>query len=412
MARISFATFFVVALATGLPIVSAQSGSIVSNPIVSSLGSPGGGVRDCSKPTRLAPVEKVGTARVARLPLIDWAASKESDCAAAPIVKLPPVAEKKCGVVGDSAPYDASDDGCLSDPKPVAIDWQRDAALASVIAQADALSARALGLAERGALYSARAEFFQSLQTIAKAVDAHCGTTEHSQSLAGAIQALKETRDFAAGSRTSAAEVELQAAVMRHSTPVLKGKSLKGMPAVAAMQSYCAYAEDRFAFACAGSPAASRAFCGLGKTYTAIAERTPDADQLNGPQAIVFHKTALAIDPKNYQSANELGVLLARFGQLGEARAALLQSVAVCPTMESWHNLATVHERLGELELAIRARNESQLARQAALPPGNSAGPVPEVHWVDPVAFAQTAECVPMVQPHRTAANANSAVRR
>jgi hypothetical protein len=82
-------------------------------------------------------------------------------------------------------------------------------------------------------------------------------------------------------------------------------------------------------------------------------------------------------------------VLLARYDQLHEARAALLQSVSVQPTAEAWHNLAVVHTRLGEADLAQRARYEHELVlRQANSPRASAVGDA--LQWVSPQSFAAT----------------------
>jgi hypothetical protein len=106
---------------------------------------------------------------------------------------------------------------------------------------------------------------------------------------------------------------------------------------------------------------------------------------------MVYHQAAMLVDPQNHLAANELGVLLARYEQWQEAKRVFLHSVAANPLPQTWHNLAVVHERLGEPSLAAQARFElNQVARQnpqAALP---SRGP--EVRWLSPAEFAATGE--------------------
>ena len=124
-------------------------------------------------------------------------------------------------------------------------------------------------------------------------------------------------------------------------------------------------------------------------------------EKLNGPQAMVFHQIATSIDPANYRAANELGVLLARFGQLPEARAVLQQSVATHPLPEAWHNLMVVHQRLGEHDLAQCARNELALAQRpsGAGSPNVGVSAQPVVQWVDPPTFAQSPGYDPQSTP-------------
>jgi uncharacterized protein HemY len=100
----------------------------------------------------------------------------------------------------------------------------------------------------------------------------------------------------------------------------------------------------------------------------------------------VFYQAALAVDPGNFLAANELGVLLARYGQWQDARRALLASLSIQPHAEGWHNLAIVHRRLGEIELARLAENERQLLVGKPGPRKPAGGP--EIQWHEPQQFA------------------------
>src|SRR5947209_6576071 len=112
----------------------------------------------------------------------------------------------------------------------------------------------------------------------------------------------------------------------------------------------------------------------------------PDPLGLHAPQSIVFHQAALAADGGNWLAANELGVLYARYGQLAEARQLLVHSITVHPHVEGWHNLAVVHHRLGETDLAQRAESQRQLLAQQSAKSADGAGDT--VRWVDPKTFA------------------------
>jgi tetratricopeptide (TPR) repeat protein len=275
--------------------------------------------------------------------------------------------------------------------------WQRDASLAAVAAQAAELVESSFRLADRGALYSARAELLAALQAVCKSLDARAGTACYTRELGQGLQALREADDFAGRGSPSDGHVNVAAAVATHRTPVLKNRTTEGMPAVVAMQEYYVYAVERLERACGDCPAASRVCYGLGKVHTALHEQPQAASRLSGPRSMFFHRVALRVDANNHLAANELGVLLARFGQLEEARQTLIQSLSVRPMPEAWHNLAVVHERLGEYAMAQLARNEFQIANAASLsPPGPRGGPAPPmIQWVDPGTFAQTTGAEP-----------------
>ena len=75
---------------------------------------------------------------------------------------------------------------------------------------------------------------------------------------------------------------------------------------------------------------------------------TVRAEKLDEGKAVVFYQSALIVDPQNFMAANELGVLLTRFGRWNDARNALEHAVAASGTPTSWRNLAVVCDRMGD----------------------------------------------------------------
>ncbi len=256
-------------------------------------------------------------------------------------------------------------------------------------AVADEVIHHALSLASRHATYSARAEFLAALRIIAEALDLTSGTTQHTNSLDAALVALREADDFAAAPADVSVDVRL--IVRAHKTPVLKDEELTARSPLAARQHYYTFAQNKLAEAFSNDPIASRALYGLGKLYTERTRRVGDARMISAPKAVVFHRAAMIVHPQNHLAANELAVLLAQFGDLKTAKEVLLHALKVTPTPEAWHNLAVVHQRLGQHDLARRAQYEQQLlvSRTADnLAPAADAADGP-VRWVDPETFAQ-----------------------
>jgi hypothetical protein len=64
----------------------------------------------------------------------------------------------------------------------------------------------------------------------------------------------------------------------------------------------------------------------------------------------------------------------------------LLHSVQVHPHVEGWQNLAVVHSRLGETDLAQQAQREGQLLASRTAPTPAASNEM--VRWVDPQTFA------------------------
>jgi len=258
------------------------------------------------------------------------------------------------------------------------------AALAPVSQQAELRVEEAFRYARRGALYAARAELIQALRMIAQAVDTLEQGNRRSQSLAAGFQAMKEAEDFFVSSDTLEHDLDVAGIVLAHRTPVLKGQSLDGVSSLAALQQYYAFAQQQFSIAAAGTPAGSRALYGLGKVHMTLARDSGDDRSHQTPKAMAFFQAAMQADQRNYLAANELGVLLAQFGQLAEAKRVLVHSVSMQSHAEGWQNLAVVHSRMGEHELARKATYERELL--IARSPGAVRSDRP-VTWVGPQEF-------------------------
>ncbi|HUG69580.1 MAG TPA: hypothetical protein VMM76_17645 [Pirellulaceae bacterium] len=260
--------------------------------------------------------------------------------------------------------------------------------LLAVSQRADAMIDRGFQLGEKGAYYSAQTEFKQALRTVAQAMDAHFGGSHYSEALAGGWLALEEAGDFSAQSQRGPV-VDVGLIVNSHQTTLLKDYELKGVSPVLATQHYFSFAQERLVEACGRAPVASRALHGLGKIHMVLGEKSSSAERLHGPKAMAFQQAALTTDPGNYLAANELGVLLARYGKLHEARSVLQHAVALYPLPETWQNLSVVHQRLGEASLAAQSVANWQLALQQS---GNRSSPEladnrSMVQWVSPQVF-------------------------
>lgn len=290
----------------------------------------------------------------------------------------PPVAAQPPPAADFAAQQTAPPNG----PPPVA---RRSDPLQAVVAQAQAISDRGLAMAQRGMLFAGREETIKALQLIAQALDVQQGGTAHAAALAAGLTALEEARDFAAASQRPGAVVDVAAVAQAHRTPLLEHEAPAGLSPVVAQQQYLGHAQAQLVIAAGGQPAASQVLYRLGRLQTALAAHDASPQTLHAPQAIVCHQAALAIDGHNYLAANELGVLLARYGQLERARDLLARSVAIRPQVESWHNLAVIHRRLGETDLARRADRERTLLAQQS---SGRVAPASLVQWVDTRTFS------------------------
>ncbi len=252
----------------------------------------------------------------------------------------------------------------------------------AVIERADQQVRHGFQLAERGALYLARAEFVAALKLIAQANDIQQSTRIYSKAASAGLLALKESSDFVR-QPMGIKDIDVAKMVSGHKTPVLKNSDVSELAPIIAAQRYYAYAQEQLAAAAAQEMAGSMALYGLGKVAIRAMDNKSQELEYTG-QAMTLFQAALIAEPNNFRAANELGVLWAENGQLRRARELFILSVSLSPQPATWHNLAIVHARLGEEALAERARVESRAMQ-------NPSSEITEqaVQWVEPATFAR-----------------------
>ncbi len=111
--------------------------------------------------------------------------------------------------------------------------------------------------------------------------------------------------------------------------------------------------------------------------------------RLGYPKAMALYETSVRIDPNNYRAANELGVLLIRYGQPRVAIPFLEQSVRVVPSIEGWHNLSVAQNAVGNDRLFHQAAMQRDALKQQEEASGSSFQPAGmKIRWVDSETFA------------------------
>jgi tetratricopeptide (TPR) repeat protein len=235
----------------------------------------------------------------------------------------------------------------------------------------------AYDLAQRGATYSANAEFRSVLGLCALEVDARNAGISRREALREGLIALEEADEFGGDQIDWRDSADVRRVAASHQTQVLSQNGQAPVDSIQAVQAYYAFAEERLAFACEGLPAASLAFYGLGRTFVVPGTQTANA----AGKAALLQRVALKVAPQNVLAGNELGVLLAQHGQLNDAEKQFRQCVATNATPETWRNLSVVYARQGKTEesRAALAAGESLAAnspRTAAKPSGPEADDV------------------------------------
>jgi tetratricopeptide (TPR) repeat protein len=262
----------------------------------------------------------------------------------------------------------------------------------AVLEQAEERLREGFKLAERGALFLARAEFVGVLELIAQANDLQRGTQFYTESLTAGLAALEESRDFVR-TRPVGKQLDIELIVSGHRTQILKQED-QAISTLVAARRYYTYAQEQLAGAAGGEARSSIALYGLGKAATITGDGAPAEKMEWTAQAMVLHQAALMADRGNFRAANELGVILARNGDWRHARNLLVHSVRLSPHPSTFRNLAVAHTRLGETQLAAAA---SQQAIALESTGRHSRGPA--VQWVDPVTFAGSAPPSNAVMP-------------
>lgn len=259
-----------------------------------------------------------------------------------------------------------------------------DAQLGVVAEQTRTLVVEGIGLAERGAFFSARSNFEKALRTVAQALDGESRRPVHADALDAGLKALDEADDFAGDSSAAGADVATIAG--RHRTPALTKEQAAAATPNEAMRAYYSFAAEALSRCAGSSEAAAEALFQLGKLQTFVADQQDLGSTAAIPRSTALYHAALAVSPRHARAGNELGFLLAKSGDYAHARAMLQRAVASEPLAEAWHNLAVVHERLGETDLATEARD--RFAAIAAAQGGTSIAlgstATPRVTWVAP----------------------------
>ena len=241
-------------------------------------------------------------------------------------------------------------------------------------------------LSRRGASFAAKQELYSALRVIAQANDASIGGNNFSTALGRGILLMKEAEDFVVKNPQSAVALDVAKVIDSHRSNLISATEAASMSPAQAMQRYYTVAQEQLDFAGGRNVVSAEAFFCLGKLQTALMKTQTVPGPLDTAKAIVFHQVALQSDNNHFRSANELGVLLAKTGQLERSTELFKQSLIANPTTQGWQNLAKAHNRLGEQRLAQLAHSEAVVASQVQVA-NSSAG----IQWMPAAQFVAQA---------------------
>jgi polysaccharide export outer membrane protein len=254
-------------------------------------------------------------------------------------------------------------------------------------------------LAAKGAIFSAQTKFDEALELISDTLDAEQHTHAHNSALKFGMIALREVDDFFRPG-SDLADPDPAEIAATHSTKILKGAKSRSVSRVEALQLYCSFATSQFAVAVDRVPEASHALCQLGRLQPYLIERERERCVLADPKARSFFQASLLVDPENFHAANELGVILARCGELETAKKTLLYSASLARRVEIFQNLAAVYKGLGD-ENAANGMISLAVQERSAHPDPSTAHPEATslVYWVDHKTFVTRAVASDPVPP-------------
>lgn len=297
--------------------------------------------------------------------------------------------------------------------RPLKDETELEASQATVADKAQAKRAVQLGfeLIQRRAHYSARARFIQALRIVARSMDDQTFTTNHTAALRNALAAYEEAVDFYPTSAKPDDDVNLHMILGGHNTPVLADIDSSRLTARQCVREYMAYAEQEFVTALGQDGFASQALYGLGRLEASRETASASAPQVRANRSLMLYQTAMLVDPRNYAAANELGVLLAKYGKFDTAVAALQHCVKHSPEPTAWKNLANLYRRMGrngDARMAEMEASNSRARRSGAPFVANQ----PRVEWVGSEAFVamnadanmQVARSARMIPPQQQVA--------
>ncbi len=295
------------------------------------------------------------------------------------------------------------DSGTLQSVVPVNDNLELDSPAIKVgISESDAQKAvhnieYGKSLSRRGAAFAARQEFYSALRILAQSHDKQIGGTRYTQALRNGIIAIKEAQDFIVTDTETQIGLDVASVIETHTTELISATSARSMTAIEAVQRYFAYASHQLS-RCGGQNAvAAEALYCLGKLHSVQANNGPNPSKLDVAKSMVYHQSAVVADPSNYRSLNELGVLYANSGRFQESKQMLKNSLRINQLPQAWKNLAVIHQRMGENDLAELANREYQMASTRA--------PISGIRWTPAGEFNANAPIV-----HRSASRNNSAI--
>lgn len=201
---------------------------------------------------------------------------------------------------------------------------------------------------ERRATHTAKMYANESLRAVVAMQDAGQGGTDHARGLNQAMDAIRESQDFAVRFGVID-QASLARLVTVHKTPVLKGRNLEQVSAIEATESYLNFARFNLVQAAGYAREASDALTILGRVERETA--SPDNSHALAV-AMTMQQAAVEIAPHSMLAHRELGITFSRQGLLELAAESLMHSLDIQPTRIGYERLLELSRRTGDVDTA------------------------------------------------------------
>ena len=246
--------------------------------------------------------------------------------------------------------------------------------------------------------HSAKRSTIEALHHIVAMLDAREGSNRHAKCLAVALDAIRESSEFA-GTDGAADHDALVRRVAVHKTAVLKHPSLEETSALQAVEAYLNVAHENLVAACESVVEASDALVLMGKIQRQMNEKS---DTYAAAVALTYYRAAVSVDPHNAVAHRELGKTLYGQGLLEQAARSLARSVELQPTREHYRLLMQVAQQTGDLDTVKEC--------ETAINDPRLASPLPIRH-LDAKSFAATYQPTANKSPAENSSNKAVSVR-
>lgn len=201
---------------------------------------------------------------------------------------------------------------------------------------------------KRGATHTARKHALAALQSVVAMTDAEFGGNTHSQQLASAFAAIRESEDFCGQFGVIDSRV-LQRMVAVHETLALKQRDLNVVTALEATEAYLDLAHNQLVSAVGEVPEGSRALVMLGQIEFQLAK---PSDTHATSVAVTIQQAAVETNPNDAVAYRVLGNSLFHLGLLEEASNCLTKSLKLQPNRLAYECLLEIARQLGDIDTA------------------------------------------------------------